>query len=822
MTHRSLKLAGTTTTAIGALILADATPVLAQVAIEEIIVTTRKRAENLQEIPLSITAFTAGTLERKGIDNLEDIARLTAGVIVDQGVFPQDVRIVIRGLSPTRGRPNVALLIDGVDVTSEAVQSAGGSLLINPRLFDLERVEIVKGPQSALFGRSAFSGAINYVTKKPTNEWEGRASLQFGQHGDTEVSASISGPLEEDKVLIGLNAAHWTFDGFYDNSLTNTDVGDADGFGVSASAIFNMTEDLSFTSRVEYTDDHLGPAPTVFGGTNAMLPVPPSAFGPIFMPGVVSPAVPFVTSWAGKVPDGKDLPLITESIDPITGEPFRGSDRQIFRIAGTLEWNQDWGSVTSITHYANADTDQRVENTRKGSFFEMVSGTLFATITDTTLFSQELRVQSSDDESFRWMFGGLYWDENIDQLSNGIACINNQLFPGLPVLPCGPFFAAVGTNDPNLWVRNTEHVSAFGMLEIDLTDQFTFHVEGRYTDEDLFVSGPIGPRIVDAFGLAGPPTAFPPSTPNIDATDSDSFFTPRFSLEYAHNDDILMYAAVAKGAKPGGVSTVGAGAAGFDPELFGFDRETMWVYEIGAKTSWNDGRFIANIAGYWEDFSGKQTSSQILRDNGLTGTLTVNASAAEVKGLELDMGWAPTDGLNLSAGYSYIDTQYNDFVTNASGVAAIAAVGNCEQEFVGTLNTCRVDRSGNTLERTSKHSLVVGASYTAPITDDISWLIETDVQMQSKRFARNDNIMILPGYTLVDLRLGLTGDNWDIIAFADNLFNDDTVKIAFNSPDFDSINFAFFPPPFTFILTNALRATLPNKRQIGVRASYNF
>ena len=822
MTYSALKNTGVSLAVLGALMAMDAAPAFAQLAVEEIIVTTRKRSESLQDIPLVITAFTAATLERKGIDSLEDIARLTAGVIVDQGVFPQDVRIVIRGLSPTRGRPNVAILLDGMDVTSEGVQSSGGSLLINPRLFDLERVEIVKGPQSALYGRSAFSGAINYITKKPTNEWEGRASVQLGQRGDTEVSASISGPLEEDKVLVGLNASNWTFDGFYDNSLTGTDVGDADGFGVSASAIFNVTEDLSFTSRIEYTDDHLGPAPTVFGGTNAVLPIPPTAFGPIFNPGVVSPAVPFVTSWAGRVPDGKDLPPITESIDPITGEPFRGSDRQILRLAGTLEWNQDWGSVTSLTHYASADIDQRVENTRKGSFFEIISGTLFATITDNTLFSQELRVQSNDDESLRWMFGGLYWDENIDQLSNGIACTNNQLFPGLPYLPCGPFFAAVGTDDPNLWVRNTEHKSAFGMVEFDLTDQITFHVEGRFTEEDLFVSGPTGPRIVDAFGLAGPPNAFPTSTPNVDATDSDSYFTPRFSLEYTHNDDILMYASVAKGAKPSGVSTVGAGAAGFDPDLFGFERETMWVYEVGTKTSWADGRVILNAAAFFEDFSGKQTSSQILRDNGLTGTLTVNASSAEVKGLEVDMAWVPTDGLNLSAGYSYIDAQYNDFITNASGVATIAAVGNCVQVQDGPLNTCALDRSGHTLERTSKHSLVVGASYTAPITDDINWLIEADVQAQSKRFESADNIMILPGYTMVDLRVGLTGENWNIIAFADNLFNDDTVKIAFNSPDFDSINVAFFPPPFTFILTNALRATLPNKRQVGVRMSYNF
>ena len=822
MMVKTLKLAGVSLALIGVMMVADVAPAFAQTTLEEIVVTTRKRAENLQEIPLVVKPFTAETLERKGLDTIDDIARLTAGVIVDNGVFPQDIRIVIRGLSPTRGRPNVAVLLDGVDVTSESVQSAGGSLLINTRLFDLERAEIVKGPQSALYGRSAFSGAINYVTKKPTNEWENKVAIDVGDNGQREGRVGIYGPLVEDKALVGLNVTAWNFDGFYDNSLTGADVGDSSGFGIATSGIFNFNEELSLTTRVEYTDDHVGNAPTVFYGTNAVIPVPASAFGPIFMPGVVSPAVPFVTGFTGTVPDGDELPAVTLSEDPLTGEDFRGSEREVLRIAATFDWEQDWGSLTSVTHYANADIVQRMENTNKGSFFALNTGTLFSTDGEISLFSQELRVQSRDDERFRWMVGGLYWDEDIDQLSNGLACTNNQLFPFLPFLPCGPFFAAIGTRDPDLWIRNTEHWSVFGMLEFDITDRVTFHVEGRYTDEDLFVSGPSGARIVDAFGLAGPPNTMAPSTPSVDAADQDSYFTPRFSLEYTYQDDMLFYGSVSKGAKPSGVATAGAGSGGFEPELFEFDRETMWVYEIGAKTAWADGRFLANIAGYWQDFSEKQTTTQFLRANGLTGTRTVNASDAEVKGIELDLAWTPTDGLNLSAGYSYIDARYIDFVTNASGVYSIAVVGNCVQEFIGTLNTCQLDRSGHTLERTPRHSLVLGASYEAPLTGDIDWLIETDVTTQSKRYESSDNVLTLQSYSLVDLRFGLRGENWDVIIYANNLFDDDTVKMALSLPDFDSINVAFFPPPFTFILSNALLPTLPNKRQIGVRASYSF
>lgn len=822
--HLNLKHTAASLGVIGAMLAMDAAPAFAQLAVEEIIVTTRKRAENLQDIPLVIKAFTAETLERKGLNSIEDIARLTSGVTVDQGTFPQDVRITIRGLAPTRGRTNVALLLDGVDVSSESVQSAGGSMLVNSRLFDLERVEIVKGPQSALYGRSAFAGAINYVTKKPTNEWEGKVSINGGQRSQAEASVGIYGPIVKDKFLIGVNASVWNFDGFYDNDTTGADVGDSDGYGLAFSSIWNASEDISFTSRLEYTDDHLGQSAFAHIGQNTQLPIPASAYPtiPFSGNGVISPAVVSVGAFTGKVPDAGDLPGITISEDPITGKEFRGSEREIFRVAGTLDWDLGFGSFTSSTHYAKADVSQASENHRQGSFTLQTSGTLFRVASETKLFSEEIRLQSNDEDSLRWMIGGLYWKEDVDQDSNNIACTNNQLFPGLPFLNCGFFFGLVGDQDPNKWVRDTKHLSTFAMLEYDVTDQLTLHVEGRYTDEEQFISGPSGPRIIDSFGLAGPPVSVPTSSPSVPATSEDSYFTPRFSVEYTANDDMLFYGSVAKGAKPSGIATTGAGANGFNPDLFGFERETMWVYELGTKTTWDDGKVIINAAVYYEDFSGKQTSSQILLDNGLVGTLTVNASSAEVKGLEFDAAWAPVDGMNLSLGYSYIDATYGDFKTNSNGVGTISAVGNCTPVTIGTSLSCEVDRTGNRLEDVAKHSLNLGMSYEQALTDDVSWLIETDVQYSSNRYDTSDNILELQAYWMADLRIGLTSDSWSIVAFADNLFNDDTVKQAFNTTDFTTLNVAFFPPPFTFILENAGQAQLPNKRQLGVRTTFNF
>jgi iron complex outermembrane recepter protein len=527
--HLSLKRTTASLAVIAALTAVDAAPALSQLTIEEITVTTRKRAENLQDIPLVIKALTADTLERKGLNSIDDIARLTPGLQFDQGTFPQAINIVIRGLSPTLGRPNVGLLLDGVDVSSESVTSGGGSLLINPRLFDMERVEVVKGPQSALFGRSAFAGAINYITKKPTNEWEGKVSLQGGQRNDFEGSVGLYGPVVEDKFLIGVNASVWNFDGYYDNSVTGADLGDQDGYGLATSMIFNFNEDVSFTGRIEYTDDHLGQAPIAFIGQNTILPIPGAAIGT-----VISPQVPTIAAWVGRVPDADGLiPAISE--DPTTGEEFRGSDREIFRVAGTLDWDLGFGTFTSVTHYADAQVAQAVENTRQGSLDLLNYGTTFRTDAGTEMFSQELRIQSNDEDRFRWLVGGLYWEETVEQDTLSLACTNNQILPFLPFVPCGPLFALNANEEPSYWLRDTEHWSVFAMAEYDLTEQLTLHVEGRYTDEKLLVSGPDAARLIDALGINPPfiPVTIPPATGNIAGTDSDSYFTPRVSIEYA-------------------------------------------------------------------------------------------------------------------------------------------------------------------------------------------------------------------------------------------------------------------------------------------------
>ncbi len=222
--------------------------------IEEILVTARKREESLQEIPLSITAFDAAALERNRIQTIDDLAKYTPGLVFDGDFVPQDTRPQIRGLPATRGRPPVGILIDGIDVSSESMLTAGGGMLANLRLLDAERIEVVKGPQSALYGRVAFGGAINYVSKKPGDEVEGNFTTDVGDYGQFEIRGSVSGPVS-DTLSIGVNAAYAEHDGYYQNSLDGQKLGGFESAGVSFSARFTPNDNVTNNTRISYSED---------------------------------------------------------------------------------------------------------------------------------------------------------------------------------------------------------------------------------------------------------------------------------------------------------------------------------------------------------------------------------------------------------------------------------------------------------------------------------------------------------------------------------------------------------------------------------------
>jgi iron complex outermembrane receptor protein len=241
-------------------------PVAGWAQMEEIVVSTRRREESLQDVPIAITAIGADQIQRQNINTLNDIVQLAPSVQFDNSYGPADTRITIRGLSNTRGRSNVAFLVDGIDVTTENLISAGSGLLANRRLLnDVERIELVKGPQSALFGRAAFAGAISYVTKEPGPEPEGRVGVDFAEDGQQQIDFSYSSPVQglEEYMAVRVSGVWWDENGRYQNSISGNDVGGTDGFGGSFTTVLTPADAIKIKARLEYSDEKYNPRATV-------------------------------------------------------------------------------------------------------------------------------------------------------------------------------------------------------------------------------------------------------------------------------------------------------------------------------------------------------------------------------------------------------------------------------------------------------------------------------------------------------------------------------------------------------------------------------
>lgn len=237
--------------------------------IEEIVVTTRKKTESLQDIPIAVSTLGAQQIKRQGIRSIADVTKLSPSVQFDQSFGPADTRVAIRGLSNTRGRSNVAFLVDGVDITTENVISAGSGLLVNQRLLnDVERIEVVKGPQSALYGRAAFAGAISYITKEPGDELETKLSIDAADHGQYQFDGSVSGPVKglEDVLALRASGVYWKEDGFFKNSVSGQDVGGGEGWGGALTGVFRPADAIKIKARVEYSKEKLRPRPAVRTG----------------------------------------------------------------------------------------------------------------------------------------------------------------------------------------------------------------------------------------------------------------------------------------------------------------------------------------------------------------------------------------------------------------------------------------------------------------------------------------------------------------------------------------------------------------------------
>ncbi|MDX2223156.1 MAG: TonB-dependent receptor [Rhodospirillaceae bacterium] len=769
------------------------------VALEEIVVTARKRAENLLDVPLSITAFSMQDIERSGIDNVTDLARQTVGFSYKQGFGRLGSgngggatnRPAIRGQSSILGQPNASFFVDGVYVSG------------NPssyQLDNLERIEVIRGPQAALFGRGTFAGAINFVTRKPTNEVDGKIELTYGQHDHIEGTGYVNGPLIEDKLYAEISGRYYSFGGDYFNQVTQTkDIGDQKTKNIGAKLYATPTDDLTIEANVGYSHDQdLGFADFFHGNAknNCFLP---RITGAVF--GIPRSATRSQGYFCGEIEIPDTYFYFSDAIQA-SGE--WGVERKVWRSSLTVDYDVGEWTLHSVTAYNQSEDNQLID-----SFVDGVRRAAITTLsggrTSVHDWSQELRVQSPQDERVRGLFGGYWYTQgNGGGFTRNVSVLTANL--GATTIT-GQF------NDDGSGVRN---VAVFGLIEGDITETLTGSLEGRYQSD----------KVKADFNRDG----------GVDDSKTTKTFLPRGTLRYALDDDSNVYGTIARGNKPADYNlpiptniTPASLAALFAANAQNYDEEKSWSYELGYKGAFLDNRVNLSSAVFWIDWSNQALTDGFPIEQ-LNGTFTtfarlVNAGKSRVRGLELDANVRANEYFDFRVGYSYNDAELRDYKDenerNLRDTDGILGNEATQGDSDGQVR-------GNKVPQTPSHQLILTGNLHAPVGGDMEAFLRSDLTYEGNRYAQTHNLAKTGDSYLLNLRTGVETEAWSITLFVNNALQDRTPQVItrlfnFNAPLLipDPVTrFAGQPLRFTFF--RDFRVAAPRKRQIGVTGLYRF
>lgn len=453
-------------------------------ALSEIIVTARKTEESLQDVPISISAFGAQQIREQGLRDMADISAFTPGFSFERqnrfGVQGGTSRPVIRGMSQILGESNVSVFIDGLQFSE--------SILSFP--FDLvERVEVIKGPQAALFGRATFAGAINLVTKRPTNEFENQVTGTIADYGQFEGNFLSRGPIIEDRLFYMAHFRTYDFGGFYRNALDNQRVGDESSRNFNGALEYRPTDDFTARIMVGLGRDNDGALASSLQrrfDNNCFLNVRQQYY-------------------CGEV--RTDIP-VTQNLD-LFGDDA-GINRNSRRVALFLEWATDNFTVSSNSGYTNVDqtygydVDLTANATALGGNFNRIA------VSDRTEKSSELIIQSRAEQRLGWLAGVYYYNSRRD--------FREDRLNGRTV---------------NEGESRIDNIAVFGSLSYKLTDSVSASVELRYAQDKIGNNNPVARPAAPLFENEFTSTS------------------PRLTVDWAVTDDMLLYLSYAQGNKPG-------------------------------------------------------------------------------------------------------------------------------------------------------------------------------------------------------------------------------------------------------------------------------
>ena len=694
--------------------------------IEEIVVTAQKREQAITDVGLTINAFSGEDVRDFRLDDVTNLDSYNANINIKTTLAGSNPVVTVRGVGQNDFNANtnssVGIYVDGVFQPSSASFAAV--------LFDVERIEVLKGPQGTLYGRNSTGGAINVISRYPTQEFDGYVNVGVGDYDLLEVETAVGGGLGENTA--GRLSLKYSRQGesFHSDLLSGDDFGDADDISVRGQLLFAPSDNLDIRLIARHSAYEGPPSPRTFFGTQdpvtgetcaAVLAndssfrncVGPAGFPdptrfPVAGPLQASDDDPFT-----HVHDADDLALLT-------------FDSDISAMVVDVNWRlSDTLSLTSISGYDFLD---RVFVENVGS--HVLQFGILTHDEEISQFSQEVRL-TNEAASVSWILGAYY--AKFDFESENIFRTRDLLVPFLG----GNMF---WDND-----QSTTSWALFGNADWRFSDSLTLVLGLRYSSDDVDFTG--GTDIVNTDDLS-----------NIDAgtilaglTDADNNFddenvSTRVALEYRPTDDWLVYGAVATGFKTGGFF----GDFTFEEdELLPADSESLVAYEGGFKATLAGGRMQLNGSIFFNDYQDIQTIVA-----GPIFPILGNVDEAEIFGVDLDLTAVPLQGLTTKLSVSFLDSELSAYGTLADGSAAVPA--------------------GNSLPNAPEMQVVALARYEFPLSDALSASIQVDFKYTDDMFrdAENTVIVATDSYTLVNARATVfesTGEQWEVAVWGKNL-----------------------------------------------------
>jgi iron complex outermembrane recepter protein len=750
--------------------------------LEEVIVTAQKRSESLQDVPIAVSVVAGDKLNSADLKNLQEMSQYVPNFY--QVATPTSNVVYIRGIgsAPNAGfEQSVGTFLDGIYM--------GRARQTLAPMFDLSRVEVLKGPQSILFGKNTSAGAVSISSNRPDHEFSGRVSALYGTENQRQVQGYINGQIS-DSVAARLAVYGADQDGWVDNAFDDEDGPATSDYGLRLGVAYEATDKLAAYFKWQHTEREQDGAPyEIFQKSQAIDP----ATGNLVPPHLtqIDARQNFKTDYGNSGAIGNN-----------TTESEVDMDNLVLQLDFTLGDH----TLTSITGYSdyefssNADLDFTSAN--------VINST--AGQEDYRQWSQEVRLVSPAGERFDYITG-LYWQRGEVDIRQPVGFQFSTLVPIAGLLGADGFRLQT-------FEQEATTASAFFQGNLALGEDFVLRFGLRYSYEDKeldrsvsitdFAGDPMGPL---ALALVWEPRL---NTVAYDVSKdrSEDDWAPMLAMEWHLAEGVMAYASATRGFKGGGYDSVHAN--GNDLDSLEFDPESAFSLELGSKMTLMGGRGNLNIALFHTSFDDLQVSVF----DGIAGFNVSNAAEATTRGIELDGRWLVSRDFVLSGSLAWLDYEYDDYAGAPCNNPQLA------QEIIdaGDASSCVNDLSGETVNYAPEWTAALSAGYTAHVTQNLDMLFTLDANFRDDYFlsADLDPSAIQDAQWIINARIALTDvtGRWEVAVIGKNLTDSQTYStstaVPFGSSNAPSWNIPDFRGTYYGVVDRP--------RSFALQLSYNF